>query len=78
MQNNNLDYFPLTCNYQFKKYSIGEIPRSFGKREFKGGSPLATSKAHTAVAREGILDQLKKKFNKKDASLLSEDNILED
>ena len=52
--------------------------RSFGKREFKGKSPLATSKAHTAVAYEGILDQLKKAFPKKQSSLLSEDNIIED
>ena len=52
--------------------------RSFGKREFKGKSPLATSKAHTAVAYEGILDQLKKVFPKKQSSLLSEDNIIED
>jgi len=52
--------------------------RSFGKREFKGKSPLATSRAHTAVAREGILAQLKNKFPKKDSSLLSEDNIIEE
>ena len=52
--------------------------RSFGKREFKGKSPLATSKAHTAIAREGILDQLKDRFPKTNNSLLSEDNILED
>jgi len=52
--------------------------RSFGKREFKGKSPLATSRAHTAVAREGILTQLKNKFPKKDSSLLSEDNIIEE
>ena len=52
--------------------------RSYGKREFKGGSPLATNKAHTAVAREGILSQLKNKFPKKDSSLLSEDNIIEE
>ena len=52
--------------------------RSFGKREFKGKSPLATSKAQTAVAHEGILGQLKKVFPKKNSSLLSEDNILED
>ena len=51
--------------------SISKQDRSFGKREFKGGSPLATSTAHTAIAREGILDQLKKKFRKKDSSLLS-------
>ena len=52
--------------------------RSYGNREFKGGSPLATNKAHTAVAREGILSQLKNKFPKKDSSLLSEDNIIEE
>jgi len=52
--------------------------RSFGKREFKGKSPLATNKAYTAIAREGILDQLKSRFPKSNNSLLSEDNILED
>ena len=52
--------------------------RSFGKREFKGKSPLATSKAYTAVAREGIFNQLKKKFPKSNNSLLSEDNIIEE
>ena len=52
--------------------------RSFGKREFKGGSPLATNKASTLVAHEGMLDQLKKKFGRKSSNLLSEDNIIED
>ena len=52
--------------------------RSFGKREFKGKSPLATSKAYTAIAREGILNQLKNRFPKSNNSLLSEENILED
>ena len=42
--------------------------RSFGKREFKGGSPLAQSKASTVVAREGIVNQLKKSFPKKNFS----------
>ena len=57
---------------------LKKADRSYGKREFKGKSPLATSKAHTAVAREGILDQLKNKFPKKNSSLLSEDNIIEE
>ena len=57
---------------------LRKADRSYGKREFKGKSPLATSKAHTAVAREGILAQLKNKFPKKDSSLLSEDNIIEE
>ena len=52
--------------------------RSFGKREFKGKSPLATNKASTLVAHEGMLDQLKKKFGRKTTNLLSEDNIIED
>ena len=52
--------------------------RSFGKREFKGKSPLATSKASTVVAREGILDQLKEKFPKRKPPLLSEDNIIKE
>ena len=51
-----------------------------GKREFKGKSPLATSKGSTLVTREGLLSQLKKKFGKdlKDKSILSEENILND
>ena len=57
---------------------LRKADRSFGKREFKGKSPLATNKAYTAIAREGILDQLKSRFPKSNSSLLSEDNILED
>jgi hypothetical protein len=51
-----------------------------GKREFKGKSPLATSKGSTLVAREGLLKQLKKKFSKDitNKSILSEENILND
>ena len=51
-----------------------------GKREFKGKSPLATSKGSTLVAREGLLKQLKKKFGKDvtDKSILSEEIILND
>ena len=52
--------------------------RNFGKREFKGKAPLATNKASTLVAHEGMLDQLKKKFGRKTTNLLSEDNILEE
>ena len=52
--------------------------RSFGKREFKGKSPLATNKASTLVAHEGLLDQLKKKFTRKSSNLLFEDNIIEE
>ena len=52
----------------------------YGKREFKGKSPLATSKGSTLVTREGLLSQLKQKFGKnlKDKSILSEDAILDE
>ena len=51
----------------------------YGKREFKGGSPLATSKGGTIVAREGLLNQLKNKFGKDlDKSMLNEEIILDE
>ena len=51
-----------------------------GKREFKGKSPLATSKGGTVVAREGLLSSLKSRFKKinSDKSILSEDIILDE
>jgi len=51
-----------------------------GKREFKGGSPLAVGKGGTIVAREGLLNSLKQKFGKslKDKSILSEESILDE
>ena len=58
--------------------SLKDVDRSYGKREFKGKSPLATSKASTLVAREGILNQLKLKFPKDNSPLLSEDNIIKE
>ena len=51
----------------------------YGKREFKGKSPLATSKGSTLVRREGLLNSLKQKFGKDlDKSILSESNIIEE
>ena len=52
----------------------------YGKREFKGGSPLASSKGATVVAREGLMDSLKKKFGKEltDKSILSEKIIIDE
>ena len=52
----------------------------YGKREFKGGSPLATSKGSTIVAREGLLSSLKNKFGKKidNQSMLNEEIILDE
>ena len=51
----------------------------YGKREFKGKSPLATSKGSTLVAREGILDQFKKIYNRLEKSgLLNEESLIED
>jgi len=51
-----------------------------GKREFKGGSPLAMGKGGTIVAREGLLNSLKDKFGKnlEKQSILNEENILND
>jgi len=67
-----------TMKDKYGHESLKDVDRSYGKREFKGKSPLATSKASTMVAREGILDQLKEKFPKKESSLLSEDNIIKE
>ena len=51
----------------------------YGKREFKGGSPLATSKGGTIVAREGLLNSLKDKFGKNlDKSMLNEEIIIDE
>jgi hypothetical protein len=61
----------------------------WGKREFKGGSPLATSKGGTILASDGVekttldgknslLDSLKKQFNNLNKSILSEDSIIDD
>ena len=51
----------------------------YGKREFKGKSPLAVGKGGTIVAREGLLNQLKDKFEKDlDKSILNEEIILDE
>ena len=51
----------------------------YGKREFKGGSPLYAGKGGTIVAREGLLDSLKSKFGSSEkSSILNEDILLED
>ena len=54
--------------------------QKYGKREFKGKSPLATSKGGTIVAREGLLGSLQKRFGNKieNKSILNEDIILDD
>ena len=54
--------------------------QKYGKREFKGKSPLATSKGSTLVAREGLVNSLRQKFGKdlKNKSILSEDTILDE
>ena len=67
-----------TMDDRYGHESLKDVDRSYGKRKFKGKSPLATSKASTVVAREGILDQLKNKFPKKKTPLLSEDNIIKE
>jgi len=67
-----------TMKDRYGHESLKDTDRSYGKREFKGKSPLATSKASTVIAREGILDQLKDKFPKKNQSMLSEENIIKE
>jgi len=52
----------------------------YGKREFKGGSPLYPGKGGTVVAREGLLNSLKVKFGKdiNNVSMLNENAIIDD
>jgi hypothetical protein len=52
----------------------------YGKREFKGGSPLYPGKGGTLVAKEGLLQQLKKRFGKgvQDKSILNENALLDE
>ena len=52
----------------------------WGKRQFKGGSPLHPGKGATIVKKEGLLNQLKQKFGKdiNSIGILNEDSILED
>ena len=51
----------------------------YGKREFKGKSPLTVGKGGTIVAREGLLNQLKISLVKNlDKSLLNEEIILDE
>jgi len=48
----------------------------YGKREFKGKSPLATSKGGTLVAREGLMKSLKDKFGTNDSQTILSEKIL--
>ena len=51
----------------------------YGKREFKGGSPLAVGKGGTIVAREGLLKSLKQKFGTNiNKGILNEDSIIDE
>ena len=51
----------------------------YGKREFKGGSPLAIGKGGTIVARESLLKSLKKKFGTNiNQGILNEDSIIDE
>ena len=71
---------PHGANAKDLKNATAYHRERYGKREFKGKSPLATSKGATLVTREGLLNQLKQRFGKnvKDQSILSEDIILND
>ena len=59
--------------------AVDHSTESWGKREFKGKSPLAVGKGGTIVAREGLLNQLQDKFGKNlDKSMLNEEIILDE
>ena len=51
----------------------------YGKREFKGGSPLALGKGGTIVAREGLMKSLRNKFGKNiNKGMLNEESIIDE
>ena len=50
----------------------------YGKREFKGGSPLYPGKGSTLVTRENILKHLKNRYDTKTSDLLNENSIIDD
>ena len=51
----------------------------YGKREFKGNSPLYVGKGGTIVAREGLMNSLKKKFGTNvNKGMLNEDSIIDE
>ena len=57
---------------------IEEVER-YGKREFKGGSPLALGKGGTIVAREGLMKSLRNKFGKNiNKGMLNEESIIDE
>ena len=70
---NEYDADDLKDATKYKKYK-------YGKREFKGKSPLAVGKGGTIVARENLMASLEKKFGKdlKNKSILSEESILDE
>ena len=74
------DVNPHGANAKDLKNATSYEKERYGKREFKGKSPLATSKGSTLVKREGLLKSLKKKFGSDtvDKSILNEDVILND
>jgi hypothetical protein len=77
-QYSHLDYGEATS--QDMKDATKYERERYGKREFKGGSPLYPGKGSTIVRSEGLLNQLKQKFGKdiKKNGLLSENSLLDD
>jgi hypothetical protein len=75
-----MDVNPHGASAKDHKKAVSYEKGKNGKREFKGKSPLATSKGSTLVAREGILSQLKQKFEKNvtDKSILSEETLIDE
>ena len=82
-----LNEFVSMCKKEFgNEYNAKDLKDAtkfekerYGKREFKGKSPLAVGKGGTIVAREGLLNQLQDKFGKNlDKSMLNEEIILDE
>ena len=77
-QYDHLDYGG--SNTQDQKDATKYERERWGKRQFKGGSPLYPGKGATIVKKEGLLDQLKKRFGKNvnSAGILNENSIIDD
>jgi hypothetical protein len=78
---------PRLPEIDYGNSSAGDIKKAsqykrerYGKREFKGGSPLYPGKGATIVKKEGLLNQLKVAFggSAENTSLLSEEVLLKD
>ena len=75
-----IDVNPHGASTEDQRKAVSYEKGKNGKREFKGKSPLATSKGATLVKKESVLAQLKKQYSKENTNsgLLSEDKIFDE